>query len=113
MSNMRNSVRLIGNLGQDPEIRTFDSNKKLAKFSIATNESYKNEKGEKVEETVWHNLIAWDRTAGVVEKYLTKGSEVAIEGKITNRTYTDKEGTKRYVTEIVVNDLLMIGGKKG
>ncbi len=110
---MRNSVRLIGNLGQDPEIRTFDSNKKLAKFSIATNESYKNEKGEKVEETVWHNLIAWDRNAGVVEKYLTKGSEVAIEGKITNRSYTDKEGTKRYVTEIVVNDLLMIGGKKG
>jgi single-strand DNA-binding protein len=111
MSNLRNSVRLVGHLGNDPEIKTVGNNKKLAKFSIATNDSYKNDKGEKVEETQWHNLILWDKTAGIAEKYLHKGSEVTVEGKLTTRSYTDKEGIKRYTTEVVVNELLMMGKK--
>ena len=111
MNALRNKVQLIGNLGNDPEIITLDSGKKLAKFSIATNESYKNSKGEKVQDTQWHNVIAWNKTAEIVEKYLVKGNEVAIEGKLTNRSYEDKDGVKKYVTEIIVNDLLMLGGK--
>ncbi|MEO6902038.1 MAG: single-stranded DNA-binding protein [Bacteroidia bacterium] len=111
MSALRNKVQLIGNLGMDPEIKTLDGDKKLAKMSLATNESYKNAKGEKVTETQWHNLIAWGKTADIIEKYLKKGSEVAIEGKLINRTYTDKEGIKKYITEIQVNELLLMGDK--
>jgi len=111
MSTLRNKVQLIGNLGNNPEIITLDSGKKLAKFSIATNESYKNAQGEKVTETQWHNLIAWNNTAEIVEKYLEKGKEVAIEGKLTSRSYDDKDGNKRYVTEIIVNELLLLGSK--
>lgn len=111
MSNLRNKVQLIGHLGNDPEIIKLESGKKLAKFTIATNESYKNEKGEKVEDTQWHNLVAWNKTAEIVEKYLKKGKEVAVEGKLTSRTYDDKEGNKRYITEVVVSELLMLGGK--
>jgi len=111
MNALRNKVQLIGNLGNDPEVITLDSGKKLAKFSIATNESYKNAQGEKVTDTQWHNVIAWNKTAEIVEKYLTKGNEVAVEGKLTSRSYEDKEGVKKYITEIVVNELLMLGGK--
>lgn len=110
--NLRNNVRLIGNLGQNPDVKELAGGKKLAKFSLATSESYKNEQGEKITETQWHNLIAWGKQADVIAKYLKKGSEVAVDGKIHSRNYTDKEGVKRYVTEIVVNELLMIGGKK-
>ncbi len=102
----------MGNLGAAPEVKSISDNKKLAKFSVATNESYKNEKGEKVTETYWHNVVAWGKLAGIVEKYLQKGSEVAIEGKLTNRSYTDKDGVKRYVTEILANEVLMVGGKQ-
>jgi single-strand DNA-binding protein len=112
MNNLRNNVRLIGNLGMNPDVKELNGGKKLAKFSIATSETYKGEDGEKVTETQWHNLIAWGKQAEIVEKYLKKGNEVAIEGKISSRNYTDKDGVKRYVTEIIVNDLLMIGGKK-
>ena len=112
MNKLRNKVQLIGNLGINPEVKTVDGGKKLAKMSIATNESYKNAKGEMVKETQWHNLIAWGKTADIIEKYLEKGSEVAIEGKLINRNYTDKEGLKRYITEIQVNDLVMLGDKK-
>ena len=112
MNNLRNKVQLIGNLGMNPEIITLDSGKKLAKFSLATNESYKNTKGEKVNDTQWHNLIAWGKTADIIDKYLKKGNEVAVEGKLTNRSYDDKDGNKRYITEIVVNELLMLGGKQ-
>lgn len=112
MNNLRNKVQLIGNLGNAPEIINLESGKKLAKFAIATNESYKNAKGETVKETQWHNLVAWGKTAEIVEKYLTKGNEVAIEGKLTSRSYGDKEGNKKYITEVVVNELLMLGGKK-
>ena len=109
MSTLRNKVQLIGNVGNDPEIKSFDGGKKLAKLTIATNESYKNEKGEKVEDTQWHNVIAWGKTADIIEKYVTKGKEIAIEGKLTHRSYEDKNGEKRYVTEIIVNELLLLG----
>lgn len=109
MNTLRNKVQLIGNLGTDPEVITLESGKKLAKFAIATNESYKNAKGEKVTDTQWHNVIAWGKTADIIEKYVTKGKEVAIEGKLTSRSYETKEGEKRYVTEVVVNELLMLG----
>ncbi|AOW21328.1 single-stranded DNA-binding protein [Urechidicola croceus] len=111
MSTLRNKVQLIGNLGNNPEIITLDSGSKLAKFSIATNESYKNTQGEKVTDTQWHNIVAWNKTAEIVEQYLEKGKEIAIEGKLTSRSYDDKDGNKRYVTEIVCNELLMLGNK--
>ena len=111
MSTLRNKVQLIGNLGNNPEIITLESGKKLAKFSIATNENYKNSKGEKVTDTQWHNVVAWNKTAEIIEKYLEKGSEVAIEGKLTTRSYETKEGEKRYITEVVCNELLMLGKK--
>ncbi|MCB0458663.1 MAG: single-stranded DNA-binding protein [Flavobacteriaceae bacterium] len=111
MNALKNKVQLIGNLGNNPEIVALSSGKKLAKFTIATNEVYRNAKGEKVQETQWHNLVAWNKTAEIVEKYLSKGNEVAVEGKLTSRSYEDKEGVKKYITEIVVNELLMLGGK--
>jgi single-strand DNA-binding protein len=109
MNAIKNKVQLIGNLGQDPEIVTLDNGSKLAKFSIATNESYKNKEGEKVTETQWHNVVAWGKTAEIVENYLAKGKEVAVEGKLMHRTYETKEGEKRYVTEVRCNELLMLG----
>ncbi len=111
MNTLRNKVQLIGNLGNKPEIITLESGKKIAKFSIATNEVYKNAQGEKVTETQWHNLVAWNKTAEIVEKYVEKGREIAIEGKLTSRSYDDKDGNKRYITEIIVNELLLLGGK--
>jgi single-strand DNA-binding protein len=112
MSNLRNSVRLIGHLGQNPELKELSSGKKLAKFSIATNESYKNDSGEKITETQWHNITVWGKQAEQVSKYLKKGSEVAIEGKLSNSSYTDRDGNKKYVTDIILNEFVMIGGKK-
>src|SRR5690606_15104884 len=112
MNNLKNKVQLIGNLGNAPEIINLESGKKLAKFSVATNESYRNTKGEWVQETQWHNLVAWGKTAEIAEKYLNKGTEVAIEGKLTNKSYEDKNGVKKYITEVVVNELLMLGSKK-
>lgn len=109
--NLRNKVQLIGNLGNDPEILILDSGKKLAKFSIATNETYKNAQGEKVTDTQWHNVVAWNKTADIIEQYVTKGREIAIEGKLTSRSYDDAEGIKRYVTEVVCNELLLLGSK--
>lgn len=106
---LKNKVQLIGNLGHAPEVRSTENGKKLARFSVATNEQYKNSKGEKVIETQWHQLVAWGRVAEIVEKFLGKGSEVAIEGKLVNRSYTDKEGNKKYVSEIQVSELLMLG----
>jgi single-strand DNA-binding protein len=111
MSNLRNSVRLTGFLGADPEIKTIGEKKKLAKVTIATNDSYKNDKGEKIEETQWHNLVMWDRLANLAENYLHKGSEVSVEGKLNSRSYTDKEGVKRYITEVLVSEVLMLGKK--
>ena len=109
MNALRNKVQLIGNLGNDPEIVNLEGGNKLAKFSIATNETYKNAKGEKVTDTQWHNVVAWGKTAEIVENYLTKGNEVAVEGKLIHRSYESKEGEKRYITEIRCNELLMLG----
>jgi len=109
MNALRNKVQLIGNLGNDPEVINLEGGSKLAKFSMATNESYKNAKGEKVTDTQWHNVVAWGKTAEIVENYLKKGNEVAVEGKLINRSYETKEGDKRYVTEIKCHELLMLG----
>jgi single-strand DNA-binding protein len=111
MNSLRNKVQLIGNLGNNPEIINLESGKKLAKFSLATNESYTNASGQKIDKVEWHNLVAWGKTCDIIEKYLTKGKEVAIEGKLTSRSYETKEGEKRYVTEVVVNEILMLGTK--
>ena len=111
MYTLKNKVQLIGNLGNAPEIKTTSGDKKMARFSIATDEIYRNAKGEKVKETTWHNLVAWGKIAGIVEKYLNKGSEIAIEGKLISRSYTDKDGIKKYITEVQVNELLMLGSK--
>jgi len=109
MNAIKNRVQLIGNLGQDPEIVTLESGSKLAKFSMATNDYYRDAKGEKIEETQWHNIVAWGKTADIVESYLTKGKQVAVEGKLIHRTYETKEGEKKYFTEIKCNELLMLG----
>jgi single-strand DNA-binding protein len=108
---LKNKVQLIGNLGNAPEIKNTDSGKKVARFSMATNDSYKKENGERVTETQWHNLVAWGKVAELAEQYLNKGSEIAIEGKITHRDYTDKDGIKRYITEVVVNEILLLDKK--
>lgn len=109
---LKNKVQLIGNLGNNPEIRTLESGKKMARFSMATSETYRSTKGEKITETQWHNVVAWGKVADIAEQFLVKGSEVAVEGKLINRNYTDKEGNKRYVTEVQVNEVLMLGDKK-
>ena len=106
---LKNKVQLIGNLGNAPEVRGTEAGKKLVRFSVATNEQYKNAKGERVTETQWHNLIAWGKVADIAEKFLVKGTEVAIEGKLINRNYMDKEGNKKYITEIQVTELLLLG----
>ncbi|MHA7129134.1 single-stranded DNA-binding protein [Algoriphagus namhaensis] len=112
MSTLRNKVQLIGHLGNKVEIKKLDGGKIVGTVSIATREVYKNQKGERVEDTTWHNLVAWGKTAEILEKYTDKGSEIAIEGKLTNRSYEDKEGIKRYITEIVVNEVVLLGDKK-
>jgi single-strand DNA-binding protein len=108
MNTLRNSVRLVGNLGMDPEVKSFDNNKKLARLSIATHESYKNDKGEKTTETQWHNVVLWNTQAKLAEDYLKKGDEIVIEGKLSSRSYTDKDGNKRFITEIVANEFLKL-----
>ncbi|HEX9981457.1 MAG TPA: single-stranded DNA-binding protein [Flavobacterium sp.] len=109
MNALRNRVQLIGNTGNDPEIINLESGRKLAKLTIATNESYKNDKGEKITDTQWHNIVAWGKTAEIIEKYVTKGKEIAVEGKLTHRSYEDKTGEKRYFTEVVANELMLLG----
>ena len=111
MNSLRNSVRLVGNLGIDPEVRNLESNRKVARLSLATSETYKNDKGEKVTDTQWHNLVLWGNQAKFAEEDLKKGDSIAIDGKLTSRNYTDKEGIKRYVCEVVVNEFIKLGGK--
>ena len=108
MNALRNSVRLLGHLGDDPKVRKLDSGKTVANFSIATNEIYRDSNGEKQSETTWHRLVAWGKQAEIAEKYLKKGKEVTIEGKLTHRTWEDKNGEKQYTTEIVVNSMLIL-----
>ncbi len=109
MNALKNRVQLIGHVGQEPEIKTLDGGKKLANLTIATNEVYYKENGDKVENTEWHRITAWGKTAEIIEKYVIKGKEVAIEGKLSHRSYDDKDGNKRYVTEIIANEILLLG----
>ena len=107
---IRNKVTLIGRTGKEVEMVKFESGQ-LAKVSLATSEHYTNAKGEKVEETQWHNLVCYGKTAEIMEKYVEKGKEIAVEGKIMYRTYDDKDGQKRYITEIRVEELVLLGSK--
>lgn len=113
MNSLRNRVYLIGNLGTDPEVKILESGKTMARVSLATSESYKGADGKKVTETQWHNLVLWGTPAKTAEKYLKKGNEIAVEGKLVHRNYNDKEGNKHYITEVVVNEFLMVGPKNG
>lgn len=105
MNALKNNVQLSGNVGKAPEIITLGSGKKLARFSIATRETFTNSQGEKVTSTQWHNIVAWGKVAEKVEKEVPKGREIEIEGKLSSRTYQDKEGVKRYITEVVCREL--------
>lgn len=111
MNAIKNKVQLIGNLGSAPEVKDLDNGNKVARFSLATSEYYVNKKGEKVNETQWHNIVIWGKLADVAGRYLQKGSQVVIEGKLSNRNYTNKEGAKKYFTEIVANEMLMLDKK--
>ncbi len=113
MNSLRNRVQLIGNLGQDPELKTLESGKKVAHFTLATKDDYKNGDGQKIAETTWHNIVAWNGQAELVEKYLKKGRQVALEGRIVYRSYEDKQGTTKYITEIVLNELMFLKSPKG
>ena len=107
MNALRNKVQLIGRLGQEPEITSFPDGNKIAKFSMATDDSYKDKNGQKVERTYWHNVVVRGGLVKVVESYVQKGQEIAIEGKLTNRSWDDKDGKKHYVTEVLCSELLM------
>ncbi len=109
MNAMKNKVQLIGHVGNDPEVKNLEGGKKLANITIATNDYYYKENGDKVESTEWHRVTAWGKTAEIIEKYVVKGKEIAIEGKLTHRSYDDKNGEKRYITEVVVSDILLLG----
>jgi single-strand DNA-binding protein len=108
---LRNTVQLIGNVGSKPEIKTTEAGKKHTSFSIAINDSFENAKGEKVVETHWHRLVAWGKVAELVEKYLDKGSEVMIEGRLVSRTYNDKDGNKKFINEVDIREMMVIGLK--
>ncbi|UII80131.1 single-stranded DNA-binding protein [Flagellimonas sp. CMM7] len=111
MSTLRNKVQLIGNVGSEPKITNLESGNKVARFSMATNEFYRNAQGEKVQSTQWHYVVAWDKKADIIEQYVHKGKELAIEGKLISRSYTNEMGVKCYVTEIVANEILLLGSK--
>jgi len=112
MNTLRNSVQLIGNLGRDVDFRNFDSGSSKANFTLATNAFYKNNKGEKIQDTQWHNIVAWGKMAESMNSILSKGSEVLVRGKLVSRSYDDKDGNKRYVTEIVANEFLTFEKKE-
>ncbi len=111
MKNLKNRVQLIGNIGKEPQIKTFDSGKTMASFSLATSETYLDQNGKKVQDTQWHQLVAWGKTASYVESYLEKGNRIAVEGKLTHRSYVDKDGNTRYITEVLVNEILLLTSK--
>ena len=114
MAKSVNKVILIGNLGKDPEVKYTPSGTAMAKFSLATNERFKDKSGEFQERTEWHNIVAWQRLAEIAGEYLKKGRAVYIEGRIQTRSWEDKtSGQKKYMTEIVANDLVLLGGGRG
>lgn len=108
MNKIKNRVQLIGHIGKDPQVKHFESGKSLATFTIATNESYTGRDGKKVTDTQWHNVVAWGNTANYAENYLEKGNRVAVDGKLIHRSYTDKEGEVRYITEVQINEILQL-----
>ena len=108
MNTLRNSVRLYGNVGKEPEVKTFDNGNKVATLSLATSEKRKNQKGEYVEETTWHNLVVWGKPVDTIEKYVNKGDRLSIEGRLTNRSYEAKDGTTKYITEINLQRLEVV-----
>lgn len=108
-----NKVILIGNLGTDPEVRHLESGAAVAQFRLATNELYKDKQGNRVERTEWHNIVAWRGLAEMVEKYVKKGQSIYVEGKIRTRQYQDKDQQTRYVTEIVADEITMLGSGRG
>ncbi|MGD0581381.1 MAG: single-stranded DNA-binding protein [Bacteroidales bacterium] len=112
MNTLKNRVQLIGNLGMDPETKTLESGKKVVKFTMATSDSFKNGDGQKINETTWHNVVAWNGLADIAGKFLKKGGQVAVEGKIVYRSYEDKNGVTKYITEIVANELLLLKSPK-
>ena len=112
MPELNNKVQLTGHLGSNPDIRVTDKGKKHARFSLATNEFYRNSNGDTISNTYWHNLVAWGKVADIAEKYLDKGSEVVIEGKLVNRNYNGKDGNKKFITEVQINEMLLLGEKK-
>ena len=112
MSKLRNHVQLIGNIGDAPKVTDFENGKKVARFPLATNEHYRNDKGEKVESTDWHNVVAWGKTAGIIEKYAAKGRQLGIVGKLKTRKFTAKDGNERYVTEVVAHEVQLFGARK-
>jgi single-strand DNA-binding protein len=112
MNNLVNKVNLIGHLGADPEVRTLDNGNKMAMFRVATSENYRDNQGNKVENTHWHDIVAWGPNADRVEKFLKKGKHVALEGKLVSNAYTDKDGNKRYSTDVHLNEFLMLGKKE-
>jgi len=111
MSSIKNHVQLIGNVGQEPQTTNLESGKKVVRFSLATNENYKNDKGEKVQSTDWHTVVAWGKTAEIVEKFVSKGKEVGVTGKLRTRSYTMDDGNQRYVTEVEIREILLLGSK--
>jgi len=111
MNALRNKVQLIGHLGADVELKNLDNGNSVARLSVATNEYYKNKKGEKVTDTTWHNVVAWGKTAELSNQLLKKGSEVALEGKLSNRSY-EKDGQKKYITEVVMSEFVLLGKKE-
>lgn len=113
MSSLKNRVILIGNLGQDPEIKTTETGKKYTHFTLATAYGYKNAEGQKVNETTWHNIVAWNGLAETAGKFLKKGLQVAVEGRIVYRTYEDKNGVTKNSTEIVLSELVLLKNGKG
>jgi len=112
MSSLKNRAILIGRLGRDPETKTIESGKKVTHFTLATDDSYKNAEGQKVSEATWHNITAWNGLADVADRFLKKGREVAVEGRIVYRSYEDKKGVMKYITEIVLDDLVLLGSGK-
>ena len=107
-----NKAILVGNVGKDPEVRHLDGGTSVAKFTLATSDAYKNKSGELVKTTEWHNIVAWRQLCELAEKYIRKGSQIYVEGKITNRQYDDKDGNKRYITEIVADNIRLLGRKE-
>jgi len=111
MSTIKNHVQLIGNVGIEPTITNLESRKKVARLSLATNENYKDSNGEKQTDTNWHTVVAWGKVAEIIEKYVTKGKEIGISGKLKTRSYETQDGNQRYVTEVEANEILLLGSK--